>query len=92
MLRFILHVALKKRFAGSVVKKTDDEMTRYVKQTTNIKRRCEFEQQLQQDLDAMNAHMNTEEIRADYYEKMEEIQYDKGRLSDQLNLSFLTDR
>jgi hypothetical protein len=43
MLRFIFHVALKKRFAASVVKKTDDEMTRYVKQTTNIKRRGEFE-------------------------------------------------
>lgn len=52
MLNFFVGTLLRKRFSGSTVKKTDDEITRYLKQSGMIKRRGNFEKQLSEDLAA----------------------------------------
>ena len=47
---FFINVILRKRTSAMVVKKTDDEITRIVKQANIIKSRREFEKKFQQDL------------------------------------------
>ena len=42
--KFIYEVLLRRRSTTLVVRKTDDELTRYIKQTNLIKRRTNFEQ------------------------------------------------
>ena len=87
---FIFNFFFRRRSSIQVVRKTDDELTRYVKQTTLIKRRSSFESLLAEELAAKEDKMNTEEIRLEYYAKMASIQYDKGRLNDSLSFDFLT--
>ena len=55
------------------VRKTDDELTRYVKTTTLIRRRSTFETSLAEDLAAKQDKMNTAEIRSEFYENMASI-------------------
>lgn len=68
--KFIFDVLLRRRSTTLVVRKTDDELTRYIKQTNLIKRRTNFEQQLDSELLSKKDFMNTAEIRRDFYTKL----------------------
>jgi len=61
--KFIIEVLMRRRTSANIVKKTDDEMTRYIKQTRIKERRANFEHQLSRELDDKANHMNTGEIR-----------------------------
>lgn len=65
--KFVFDVLLRRRSTTLVVRKTDDELTRYIKQTNLIKRRTNFEHRLDSDLAAKKDFMNTAEIRRDFY-------------------------
>jgi len=49
MRKFIFEVLLRQRTSHNIVKKTDDEITRYVKQKRIMARRLDFEQKLELD-------------------------------------------
>ena len=90
-MKFFFNFFFRRRSTAQVLRKTDDELTRYVKTTTLIRRRSTFETSLAEDLAAKQDKMNTAEIRSEFYEKMATIQYDKGKANDNLSFSFLTD-
>ncbi len=68
--KFIFDVLLRRRSTALVVRKTDDELARYIKQTNLIKRRTNFEQQLDSELLSKKDFMNTVEIRRDFYTQL----------------------
>lgn len=86
--KFVIEVLMRRRTTSNVVQKTDDEMTRFIKQSRIKERRANFESLLSKDLDDEANHMNTGEIRRDFYNKMVSInqpnslEMDKSRAND----------
>lgn len=93
MKKFILEVLFRRRLSANVIQKTDDELTRYLKQKRIISRRREFEQAMSLEQLAKDSRMNTREIRMDHYIGMQNLEteyYDKGRINDnELEYDFL---
>ena len=56
MRRFFNDVLMKRRSNQMIVKKTDDEITRYVKQNQIIETRNTFEKNFQRDLKSKEQH------------------------------------
>lgn len=52
MLKFFVETLFRRRFGRVTLYKSDDELTRFLKQTTLIKRRTSFETKLNEDLQA----------------------------------------
>lgn len=83
---------LRRRFAHAHYKKTDDELTRYLKQTKLIQQRQHFEQELEEETLARKNKMNTLEIWQNHETAMRAHEYDRNRANDRLSWSFLTDK
>ena len=96
MRKFFREVILRQRVSHNVVLKTDDELTRYVKQNRIIRRRRTFEQQMELEALAKKTGMNTREIRMQHYVTMQNLDhdfYDKGYINDNvLDYDFLHKR
>lgn len=60
---FLSNFFFRRRSLKQVVRRTDDELTRFVKQTSLIKRRENFETSLTEELNSKQDRMNTAEIR-----------------------------
>lgn len=95
MKKFITEVLMRQRSSHNVVKKTDDELTRYIKQKRIISNRRKFEDAMEIDTAAKMELMNTREIRMNHYVDMQNLEqsvYDKGSINDnELDYEFLQD-
>jgi hypothetical protein len=91
MFRFLCDVVFRDRFRN-IVRKTDDELTRYRKIVDIKTRRLNFEKQLEHDLKSKKYFMNTTEIRSEFYKSLESHEYDKNRINDELSYKFLTEK
>ena len=76
--------------------KTDDELTRYLKQTNITSRRKKLEENLKIETMAREGKMNTREIRVAHYAQMQNLdrlEYDKTYINDNvLDYDFLHER
>ena len=61
---FWFNVVLRKRSSSMIVKKSDDEITRLIKQERITRTKKEFEKQFQLDVQKKEERGNTKEIRA----------------------------
>lgn len=85
MRKFFKEVILRQRTSHNVVRKTDDEVTRYVKQKRIMRRRNDFDERMQLDTLAREARINTREIRVEHYSALQNLEldhYDKGYVND----------
>lgn len=70
-----------------MVKKTDDELTRYIKQKRIIKDRRHLEEELSLETLTKTERMNTREIRMQHYVKLQNLDkqvYDKPYINDNM--------
>jgi len=74
MKKFITEVLMRQRSSHNVVKKTDDELTRYIKQKRIISNRRKFEDAMEIDTLAKMEMMNTREIRMNHYVDMQNLE------------------
>lgn len=86
---------MRQRQSHNVVKKTDDELTRYIKQKRIMSNRRKFEESMTIETLAKTEKMNTREIRMDHYigmQNLEQSVYDKNSINDnELEYEFLND-
>ena len=92
-MNFIFNVLLRGRTRNNIVRKTDDELTRYLKQTKIIRRKNEFITKMAEEEAAVSDKMNTAEIRQDHFDKLESLDatlYNKAKINDdQMTYDFL---
>ncbi len=77
-----------------MLRKTDDEIQRYVKQTTLTKKRRSFEQDMGIDLKAEEDELNTMDKRLNKQKEMEELEktyYNKAYINDNFEYTHLND-
>ena len=85
MMKFIREVLMRQRTGFNVIRKTDDELTRYLKQKRLTTRRRDFEEAMSLEKLTRENKMNTREIRMDHYVDMQNLDksyYDKGYIND----------
>lgn len=79
-----------------IVKKTDDEIVRYIKQNTIIQERKRYEDLMQKEKERKAKGLNDQEKRLIYFDNIESLEervYNKPRINDnQLEFNFLHDR
>ena len=79
-----------------VVKKTDNELVRYIKQTNIIKERVRYEELMKQEEERKARGLNDKEKRQVYFNEvmgLERQVYDKGYINDNImDYSYLHDR
>ena len=79
-----------------VVRKTDDELTRYVKQVKRTENRKKFEKNMQDEDKRRELGLNTHEIRVEHYMKMADLEkhaYNKAHMNDsEMTYDYLHDK
>lgn len=94
MLKRFLKKALKKD--KMVIKKTDNEIVRYIKQTNMIEERKRFEELMKQEEERKAKGLNDKEKRALYFRDMATLEkrvYNKAYINDNnVDFKYLTDK
>lgn len=91
MLKKALRKLLKKD--KLIVKKTDNELVRYIKQTNIIEERKRFEELMKQEEERKARGLNDTEKRQLYFQSIEGLRYDKTPINDnEMDTSFLNDK
>ena len=74
-----------------IVRKTDDEVTRYLKQKRIQSERIRYNTLVEQETERQKQGLNTEEKKMLHHSKIQNIDYDRTKINDtKLNFDYLT--